>query len=82
MQRIQAFDRLLLFAAVPLFVIVFGFRDRPARYGLRLGEWRWGLALTIVGCAIMTPIVLWFASQPDARAVLRAELVERCRTCS
>jgi membrane protease YdiL (CAAX protease family) len=68
MQRIQAFDRLLLFAAVPMFVIVFGFRDRPSRYGLRLGDWRWGLALTVAGCALMTPIVLWFALQPDARA--------------
>lgn len=68
MQRIQAFDRLLLFAAVPLFVIVFGFRDRPSRYGVRLGDWRWGLGLMLVGCALMTPVVLWFAAQPDARA--------------
>ncbi len=68
MQRIQAFDRLLLFTAVPMFVIVFGFRDRPSRYGLRLGDWRWGLALTVAGCALMTPLVLWFAAQPDARA--------------
>ncbi len=67
MQRLQAFDRLLLYAAVPLFVIVFGFRDHPTRYGVRLGEWRWGLGLTLVGCALMTPLVLWFASQPDAR---------------
>ncbi len=67
MQRIQAFDRLLLFAAVPLFVIVFGFRDRPSRYGIQLGDWRWGVGLTIVGCALMTPLVLWFAGQPDAR---------------
>lgn len=67
MQRIQAFDRLLLYAAVPMFVIVFGFRDRPSRYGLRLGEWRLGLALTVAGCALMTPLVLWFAAQPDAR---------------
>jgi membrane protease YdiL (CAAX protease family) len=67
MQRIQAFDRLLLYVAVPMFVIVFGFRDRPSRYGLRLGEWRLGLALTLAGCALMTPLVLWFAAQPDAR---------------
>ena len=67
MQRLQAFDRLLLYAAVPMFVIVFGFRDRPSRYGLRLGEWRLGLALTVAGCALMTPLVLWFAAQPDAR---------------
>ena len=68
MQRIQAFGRLLLYVAVPMFVIVFGFRDRPSRYGLRLGDWRWGLALTVAGCALMTPIVLWFAAQPDGRA--------------
>jgi membrane protease YdiL (CAAX protease family) len=68
MQRIQAIDRLVLYALVPLVLIVFGFRDRPARYGIRLGDWRWGLALTLVGCALMTPIVLWFATLPDARA--------------
>jgi membrane protease YdiL (CAAX protease family) len=67
MQRIQAFDRLLLYAAVPLFVIVFGFRDRPSRYGIQLGDWRWGLLLTIAGCALITPLVLWFAAQPDTR---------------
>jgi membrane protease YdiL (CAAX protease family) len=68
MQRIQAIDRLVLYALVPLVLIVFGVRDRPARYGIRLGDWRWGLALTLVGCALMTPIVLWFATLPDARA--------------
>lgn len=68
MQRIQAFDRLLLYAAVPLFVIIFGFRDRPSRYGINLDEWRLGVALTVVGCAVMTPIVFWFATQPEARA--------------
>ena len=67
MQRLQALDRLVLFVLVPLLVVVFGFRDRPARYGVRVGEWRWGLALTLVGCALMTPIVLWFATQPEGR---------------
>lgn len=67
MQRLQALDRLVLFALVPLLIVVFGFRDQPARYGMRLGDWRWGVALTAAGCAVMTPIVLWFAGQPDAR---------------
>lgn len=67
MQRLQALDRLVLFALVPLIVIFFGFRDRPARYGVRLGDWRWGLALSLVGCALMTPVVLWFATQPEGR---------------
>ena len=68
MQRIQAIDRLILYAVVPLLVILIGFRDRPARYGATLGDWRVGLSLSLIGCALMTPIILWFAGLPDARA--------------
>ena len=67
MQRIQALDRLLLFMVVPLAIVLLAFRDRPSRYGLRLGEWRWGLGLAIAGCAVMTPIVLALAAVPDFR---------------
>jgi membrane protease YdiL (CAAX protease family) len=65
MQRLQAFDRLALFVAIPLLVVLLGFRDRPSRYGLRLGDWRWGLGLAIAGCAVMTPIVLAVAGAQD-----------------
>jgi membrane protease YdiL (CAAX protease family) len=68
MQRLQAFDRFVLFFLVPLLVVVLGFRERPSRYGLRMGEWRIGLPLAVLGCALMTPVALWFATQPDARA--------------
>ena len=68
MQRLQAFDRLVLFLLVPLLVVVLGFRERPSRYGLRLGEWRVGLPLAVIGGAVMTPVVLWFATLPDTRA--------------
>jgi hypothetical protein len=61
-------ERLFLFGLVPLAVVVLGFRDRPGRYGLTLGDWRWGIALVVVGCVVMTPIVLWFATLPDVRA--------------
>jgi membrane protease YdiL (CAAX protease family) len=44
------------------------FRDRPSRYGLTVGDWRWGAALVLIGCAVMTPIVFWFATMPDVRA--------------
>jgi membrane protease YdiL (CAAX protease family) len=67
MQRLQALDRVALFLAVPLLVVVLGFRDRPSRYGLRLGEWRIGAALAVAGCAVMTPVAVWFATLPDAR---------------
>ena len=68
MQRLQALSRVVLFFAIPLLIVLVGFRDRPSRYGLRLGDWRWGLGLAIVGCAVMTPIVLILAGQPDYRA--------------
>jgi membrane protease YdiL (CAAX protease family) len=66
-QRLQAIDRLALFIIVPLVVVLLGFRDRPARYGLRLGDWRWGLGLAVAGSAVMTPIVLVVAGASDFR---------------
>ncbi len=68
MQRLQAIDRVVLYALVPLLVVVLVFRESPARYGVRLGDWRVGAPLAVIGCAVMTPVVLWFAGQPDARA--------------
>jgi membrane protease YdiL (CAAX protease family) len=62
-----ALERFMLFGLVPFAVIVVGFRDRPERYGLALGEWRWGVTLVAVGCIVMTPVVLWFASLPGVR---------------
>jgi membrane protease YdiL (CAAX protease family) len=66
-QRLQAISRVVLFFLVPLAIVVIGFRDRPSRYGLRLGDWRWGLGLAIAGCVVMTPIVLLLSGAPDFR---------------
>lgn len=66
--RVTAIERVILFGLLPLAVVIAVFRDRPSRYGLMLGDWRAGLPLTLVGCVVMTPIVLWFASLPDVRA--------------
>ena len=68
MQRLQALSRVALFFAVPLLIILAGFRDRPARYGLQLGDWRWGLGLAIASCVVMTPIVLLLSGAPDFKA--------------
>jgi membrane protease YdiL (CAAX protease family) len=59
--RYQAIERVLLFGVVPIAVVLLGFRDRPSRYGLTPGAWRWGLGLVAVGCAVMTPLVLALA---------------------
>jgi membrane protease YdiL (CAAX protease family) len=59
--RYQAIERVVLFGLVPLTVVFLVFRDRPARYGVTLGAWRWGLGLAALGCAIMTPLILALA---------------------
>lgn len=45
----KSYDRLLLYLGVPLLVILFAFRESPGRYGLQLGDWKAGLALTAIG---------------------------------
>lgn len=60
-----ALERAILFGALPLLVVTLGFRDRPARFGLTLGEWRWGAGLLVAGLAVMTPIIAWFSGFPD-----------------
>lgn len=67
-QRLQALSRVVLFLCVPLLIVLIGFRDKPGRYGLRLGDWRWGLGLALAGCVVMTPIVLLLSGAPDFRA--------------
>ena len=67
-QRLQALSRVVLFFCVPLLIVLVGFRDRPGRYGLQLGDWRWGLGLAVAGCVVMTPIVLALSSAPEFRA--------------
>lgn len=62
--RYQALERVILFGLVPLLVILLAFRDQPRRYGLRLGDWRWGLLMSVTGIVVMTPIVLALTQDP------------------
>jgi uncharacterized protein len=61
----EAVTRAVLFGLVPLLVVVLGFRESPRRYGVTLGEWRWGLPLLLAGLAIMTPIIWFFSTFPE-----------------
>jgi membrane protease YdiL (CAAX protease family) len=63
-KRLQALGRLLLLGAVPLLAILLLLRDRPGRYGLRLGDWRAGAAIGLAGCVLMTPIVIGLVRLP------------------
>ncbi len=61
----RAFQRFGLFLVIPLAVVLAGFRDDPRRYGLTLGDWRWGAGLLVAGLAAMTPLILGLATLPE-----------------
>lgn len=57
-KRLQSLGRLVVQGLIPLLIVLLVLRDRPSRYGLRLGDWRAGLAIAAGGCAVMTPVVI------------------------
>lgn len=63
-QRLRSLGRLVLEGMIPLAMIVLVLRDRPSRYGLRVGDWRAGLVIGLTGCAVMTPVVLALVRLP------------------
>ena len=67
-ERYQAVTRVVLFFLVPMAIVAFAFRESPLDYGLRPGSWRWGLGLALIGCAVMTPIVIAIGANPDFRS--------------
>jgi membrane protease YdiL (CAAX protease family) len=60
-------ERLFVFLVVPVAIVVVGFRDGLSRYGLRLGNWRWGAGLLLAGLLVMTPIILALSGLPSFR---------------
>lgn len=64
--RAQSWERLVLFGLIPL-VTLLVLRDDPRRYGLRLGDWRRGLAWTVIACLAMTPVIVAVAGLPQMR---------------
>lgn len=48
----------LLYLVIPLTIILLVFRESPADYGLRLGDWRAGLLLTLGGCGALAVTML------------------------
>jgi membrane protease YdiL (CAAX protease family) len=57
-------DRTLLYLVIPLAVIWFVFRENPRDYGFQLGDWKAGIAITVLSLLIILP-VLWFLMHTD-----------------
>jgi membrane protease YdiL (CAAX protease family) len=72
------YDRLVFHLGAPLLTVLVIFRESPARYGFRLGEWKAGLALTAAGCIVSTILAMVVARTtpfqeyygPQARSAL------------
>ena len=61
--RAQSLERLFFFGLVPLLTVL-ALRDDPRRYGLHLGDWRRGVAWTLIACALLVPLLVWAAGFP------------------
>ena len=61
----KAYDRIVLYLIIPMAVILLVFRDKPADYGFRIGDWRTGLLWTVAGCLGMA-VILWFVARTPA----------------
>ena len=61
-----------LFLAVPLLTLLL-LRERPGEFGLRIGEWRIGLAAAVVLAAVATPAILLVSGLPDFVLYYRQE---------
>ena len=60
----------ILFGAVPLCVVILGFREKPSDYGLQWGDWRLGAGLVLALLPLITAAFLYPASgNAEIRAV-------------
>lgn len=57
-------ERLGLFLVVPLLTLLL-LGERPSDYGLRIGEWRIGLAVAAGLALLVTPVILVVSGLPD-----------------
>ena len=52
-------DRIILYLLIPLLIILFLFRENPKEFGFSLGDWKAGLAITVIGILVMAPIIYY-----------------------
>lgn len=57
-------DRVILYLVIPLIFTILVFRESPRDYGFSLGDWKAGLAFTLVGMLLMAPVI-WFLGKSE-----------------
>jgi len=64
MARAKAIERVIYYLAIPLLIIVAGFRDKPSDYGFTFGDWRQGLKWTGLILLIAAPLLALASRSP------------------
>jgi membrane protease YdiL (CAAX protease family) len=59
-------ERLAEFTILPMLVILLVFREKLADYGLRLGDWKAGMLITVAAIILMVPILYWVVRSSPA----------------
>ncbi len=59
-------DRVLLYLIIPLLITVLVFRESPRNYGFQFGDWKLGLAYTLLGVAVMAPVIYFLGHDNDS----------------
>jgi membrane protease YdiL (CAAX protease family) len=73
---IKAYDRFIFYFIIPMAVILLLFREKPAAYGFRIGNWRTGLLFTVAGIVGMAVILLFLARSPSMESYYSARAPE------
>ncbi|MGE5249688.1 MAG: lysostaphin resistance A-like protein [Bacteroidota bacterium] len=58
----RGLDQTILYLLVPLALIILVFRENPKEYGMTLGDWKAGVALTLLSILLIAP-VLWLVAR-------------------
>lgn len=61
----KAYDRFIFYFIIPMIIIFLIYRESPAEFGFRIGDWRKGLVWTVAACAGMA-VILWFVARTPA----------------
>ena len=59
-------DRVLLYLVIPLLIVLLLFREHPREYGFQLGDWKLGLTYTLLGMAVMAPVIYFLGHGNEA----------------
>lgn len=63
---VKYWDRVLLYLIIPFLITILIFRENPRNYGFQFGDWKLGLTYTLIGIAVMSPVIYFLGHDNDS----------------